>query len=150
MKVILREDVKGLGKKGDVVDVSEGYGRNYLIPRNLAFPVTKGKIREANLLHESRAKKEAREKKNAEELAARLKGMTVTVAGRAGEGGRLYGAVTSRDIAAELEAVLHKPLDRRKIELPEPIKTLGTYPVVIRLYPGVNAEIKVQVIAEQK
>lgn len=148
--MILRDDVKGLGKKGDVVDVSEGYGRNYLIPRNLAVPVTEGKIREANLIQESRAKKEAREKKNAEELAARLKGMTVTVAGRAGEGGRLYGAITSRDIAAELEAVLHKPLDRRKIELPEPIKTLGTYPVVIRLYPGVNAEIKVQVIAEQK
>jgi len=150
MKVILREDVKGLGKKGDVVDVSEGYGRNYLIPRNLAVPVTEGKIREANLIQESRARKEAREKKNAEELAARLKGMTVTVASRAGEGGKLYGAVTSRDIAAELEAVLHKPLDKRKIELPEPIKTLGTYPVVIRLYPGINAEIKVQVIAEQK
>lgn len=150
MKVILHEDVKGLGKKGEIVDVSEGYGRNYLIPRNLASPVTEGKIREASLIQESRAKKEAREKKNAEDLAARLNGMTVTITARAGEGGRLYGAITSRDIAEQLEAVLHKPLDRRKIELPEPIKNLGNYPVAIRLYPGISAEINVQVVAEQK
>lgn len=150
MKVILQEDVKGLGKKGDIVEVSEGYGRNYLIPRKLAAPLTEGKIKEASLIQESRAKKEAKEKKNAEELAARLKGMTVTIAAKAGEGGRLYGAITSRDIAAGIEAVLKKPFDKRKIELQEPIKSLGTYPVVVRLYPGITAEIRVEVVAEQR
>lgn len=147
MKVILREDVKNLGKKGDVIEVAEGYGRNYLIPRGLAVPASEGKLKEAALIREGRARKEARARQEAEAAAARLKGLTLTIASRAGEGGKLYGAVTSRDVARELEKLLGRAVDRRKIELSEPIKTLGTFPVLLRLHPGVEVEIKVSVVA---
>ncbi len=147
MKVILREDVKNLGKKGDVIEVAEGYGRNYLIPRGLAVPASEGKLKEAALIQEGRVRKEARARQEAEAAAARLKGLTLTIASRAGEGGRLYGAVTSRDVARELEKLLGRAVDRRKIELSEPIKTLGTFPVLLRLHPGVEVEIKVSVVA---
>ncbi|AFV10327.1 50S ribosomal protein L9 [Thermacetogenium phaeum DSM 12270] len=147
MKVILREDVKNLGKKGDIVEVSEGHGRNYLIPRGLAVPVTRGVLKEASLIADGRAKKEERLLKNARELASRLDGMTVTLPARAGEGGKLYGAVTSRDIAAALERLLGRKVDKKKIELPEPIKALGVFPVQIRLHPGVQVEIRVNVVA---
>lgn len=147
MKVILREDVKNLGKKGDIVEVSEGHGRNYLIPRGLAVPVSRGVLKEVSLIADGRAKKEERLLKNARDLASRLSGMTVTVTTRAGEGGKLYGAVTSRDIAAGLERLLGRQFDRKKIELPEPIKTLGVYPVQIRLHPGVQVDIQVNVVA---
>ncbi|CEO87788.1 50S ribosomal protein L9 [Syntrophaceticus schinkii] len=106
MKVVLREDVKKLGKKGDIVNVADGYGRNYLIPRGLAVPASKGVLKNVSLIQEGRAKKDARQEQAAQELAARLKGVTVTVKTKAGEGGKLYGAVTSRDIAAELERML--------------------------------------------
>ncbi|HHV34445.1 MAG TPA: 50S ribosomal protein L9 [Syntrophomonadaceae bacterium] len=147
MKVVLREDVKKLGKKGDIVDVKDGYGRNYLIPRGLAVPASKGVLKNASFVQESRAKKDAREEQSARELAVRLKDVTVTVKTKAGEGGKLYGAVTSRDVAAELENLLSQKVNRRKIELPEPIKTPGRYPVLIRLYPGVQVEITVNVEA---
>lgn len=145
MKVVLREDVKNLGKKGEIVDVAEGYGRNFLVPRGLAVPASKGVMKEVSLVKDGRAKKEARQEKNARELAARPDGMTVTVNARAGEGGRLYGAITSRDVAAELERTLSQKIDRRKIEIPEPIKTPGNYPVQIRLYPGIQAVITLNV-----
>jgi large subunit ribosomal protein L9 len=147
MKVVLREDVKKLGKKGDIVNVADGYGRNYLIPRGLAVPASKGVLKNVSLLQEGRAKKDARQEQVAQELAARLKDVTVTVKAKAGEGGKLYGAVTSRDIAAELERMLSQKVNRRKIELTEPIKTPGRYPVLIRLYPGVQVEITVDVEA---
>ncbi len=147
MKVILREDVKNLGKKGDLADVAEGYGRNYLIPRGLAVPASEGKLKEAALVKEGRAKKEARAQKDAEALAAKLKDVTLTIASRVGEGGKLYGAVTSRDIARELENFLGRAVDKRKIELSEPIKTLGAYPALLRLYPGVEVQINVTVVA---
>lgn len=148
MKMILREDVKSLGKKGQVVEVAEGYGRNYLMPRGLAVPVTEGTLKEVNLIKESKAKRDARQLQNARELADRLKDLTVRVAGRAGEGGRLYGAVTSKDVADQLEKTLGRAIDKRKIVLEEPIKTPGTYPVQIRLYPGVQVEIRVEVVPQ--
>lgn len=147
MKVVLREDVRKLGNKGDIVDVAEGYGRNYLIPRGLADPVTKGVLKEVSLVEKSRAKQEKRLLKNAQDLAARLEGMSVTVSTRAGEGGKLYGAVTSKDIAAELQRLAGKKIDKKKIALAEPIKNLGTYPVQIRLHPGVHVEVEVNVVA---
>ncbi|MDH7577353.1 MAG: 50S ribosomal protein L9 [Bacillota bacterium] len=146
MKVILKEDVKNLGKKGDLIEVAEGYGRNYLIPRGLAVPASEGKLKETALIQEGRAKKEARAQKEAEAAAAKLKDLTLTISSRAGEGGKLYGAVTSRDIARELENVLGRAVDKRKIELSEPIKTLGTHPVLLRLHPGVEVKIKVCVV----
>ena len=147
MKIVLLEDVKNLGKKGDIVEVAEGYGRNYLIPRGLAVPASKGVLKNVSFVQDSRAKKDARQEQNDQELAARLQNVTVTVKTKAGEGGKLYGAVTSRDVAAELERLLSQKINRRKIELPEPIKTPGLYPVLIRLYPGVQVEITLNVVA---
>jgi large subunit ribosomal protein L9 len=147
-KVVLREDVKKLGKKGDIIEVAEGYARNFLIPRGLAVEASKGVMKEVSLVKDSQAKKEARQEQEARELASRLQGAEVTVKARAGEGGKLYGAVTSRDVAAELERSFSQKIDRRKIEIPEPIKTPGVYPVQIRLYPGVQVEITLNVVVE--
>jgi len=147
MKLILREDVKSLGKKGETVTVAEGYARNFLLPKDLAVPVTEGKLREATLIQDGRLKKEVRLQKDAESLAARLNGLAVTVTARTGESGRLYGAVTNKDIALELERVLGKPFDKRKLELPEPIKTLGVFPVTVRLHPGLTVSITVTVVS---
>jgi large subunit ribosomal protein L9 len=147
MKLILREDVKSLGKKGETVTVAEGYARNFLLPKDLAVPVTEGKLREATLIQDGRLKKEVRLQKDAEGLAARLNGLAVTVTARTGESGRLYGAVTNKDIALELERVLGKPFDKRKLELPEPIKALGVFPVTVRLHPGLTVSISVTVVS---
>ncbi len=149
MKVILQQDVKALGKKGDIVEVAEGYGRNYLIPRGLAVPLTAGKLKEASLIKEGKAKREERALREAQELAARLQGAVVTLARRAGEGGKLYGAVTSMDIARALEELTGQPFDKRKVELLEPVKSLGSYEVVLRLHPGVQARIKLNVVGEE-
>jgi large subunit ribosomal protein L9 len=149
MKLILREDVKSLGKKGETVNVAEGYARNFLLPKGLAVPVTEGKLREATLIQDGRLKREARIQQNAESLAARLQGLTLTIAARTGESGKLYGAVTNKDIALELERVLGKPFDKRKLELPEPIKTLGAFPVTVRLHPGLAVLITVTVTSKQ-
>ncbi len=149
MKLILREDVKSLGKKGEAVNVAEGYARNFLLPKGLAVPVTEGKLREATLIQDGRLKREARHQSEAESLADRLQGLTLTIAARTGESGKLYGAVTNKDIALELERVLGKPFDKRKLELPEPIKTLGAFPVTIRLHPGLAVSITVTVTSKQ-
>lgn len=148
MKVVLCEDIKKLGQKGDVIDVAEGYARNYLIPRGLAVAASKGVLKDVNFVQDSRAKKDARQEQNAHDLAARLQDLTVTVEAKAGEGGKLYGAVTSRDVAAELEHLLSEKINRRKIELPEAIKKPGNYPILIRLHPGVQVEITLNVVAK--
>ena len=144
----MRDDVKMLGKKVVIIDVAEGDARNYLIHRGLAVEASKGVMKEVSLVKDSQAKKEARQEQEARELASRLQGAEVTVKARAGEGGKLYGAVTSRDVAAELERSFSQKIDRRKIEIPEPIKTPGVYPVQIRLYPGVQVEITLNVVVE--
>lgn len=149
MKLILQEDVKNLGKKGEAVNVAEGYARNFLLPKGLAVPASEGKLREVTLVQDGRLKKEARLQQKAEGLAGRLQGLSLTIATRTGEAGKLYGAVTNKDIAQELEKVLGQPFDKRKLELPEPIKTLGTYPVVVRLHPGLVVTIQVTVVAAQ-
>ncbi len=147
MKMILRSDVQGLGKKGETVSVAEGYARNYLLPKGLAAPVSEGSIKEAALIQDGRLKKEARIQQKAASLADRLQGLSLTITARTGEAGKLYGAVTSKDIAQELERVLGQAIDKRKLELPEPIKALGTYTVAVRLHPGLVVTIQVQVAA---
>ncbi len=147
MKLILREEIKSLGKKGETVNVAEGYARNFLLPKGLAVPVSEGKLKEAILIQDGRLKKEARLQQHAEGLAGRIQGLVLTVSTRTGESGKLYGAVTSRDIAQELERVLGGPFDKRKLELPEPIKTLGAFPVTVRLHPGLVVTITVNVVA---
>ncbi|MGD0152543.1 MAG: 50S ribosomal protein L9 [Thermacetogeniaceae bacterium] len=146
MKLILREEIKSLGKKGETVSVAEGYARNFLLPKGLAVPVSEGKLKEATLIQDGRLKKVARLQQYAEGLAGRLQGLTLTISTRTGESGKLYGAVTSKDIAQELERVLGQPFDKRKLELPEPIKTLGAFPVTVRLHPGLVVTITVNVV----
>jgi len=147
MKVILREDVENLGKAGEVVKVADGYGRNYLIPRQLALLAD---VRNMKALEHDRKVIETRAKKArkaAEDIAASISGMSLSISARAGEEGKLFGAVTSRDIAEALDAKGIK-VDRKTVQLDEPIKQLGDYKVKIRVATEVVPEISVSVIAE--
>lgn len=147
MKVILLQDVAKIGKQGDIVNVKDGYARNFLIPRGLAVVADEGNLK--RLKHEQgvAASKQERERQEAEELKERLESMTVTLKVKTGEKGRLFGSITSADIAeaAEKQGIT---IDRRKIELPEPIKTLGNYVVTVRVYPGITAQLKIAVESE--
>ncbi len=147
MKVILKQDVEKLGKTGDVVKVAPGYGRNYLIPRNLAIEATPGNIKIAEVEKISQARRDHREKESATLLARDIVKLTVTIQKKSGEEGSLYGSVTALDIADFL--VNHKiDIDKRKIQLEEPIKTLGEYQVPIRLHREVTVPIRVIVEPE--
>lgn len=147
MKVILRQDVKSLGKAGQVVEVADGYARNYLIPRGLAVEATRQNLAS---LEEQRRQEDRRARQQLEQARAdarKLEGKVVTVTARAGEGGRLYGSVTAADVAAALEPLLGYRPDKRRIELAEPIRHVGRYQVTIRLHPEVSARVAVDVTA---
>lgn len=147
MKVILKQDVEKLGKAGDVVKVAPGYGRNYLIPKRVALEATPGNIKIAEMEKLAQARRDHREKETATILARDILKQTVTIRRKAGEGGSLYGSVTALDIADFL--ITHKiDLDKRKIQLEEPIKALGEYQVPIRLHREVTVPIKVIVEPE--
>jgi len=148
VKVLLRDDVENLGRKGDLVDVADGYARNYLLPRGFAMRATKGTVRQAEAMKRNREIREAKERAAAEELSATLSAAPVTVAARAGEEGKLFGSVTSTEIAAVLSERSGVDVDRRKLELDEPIKDLGTSEVKLRLHPDVETVITVEVVAE--
>lgn len=145
MKVIFLQDVKGQGKKGEIKDVADGYARNFLIPRGLAQPATEGNLKSIGQMKaaENRRKEKAREE--AQALAAKLAGMTLVIRAKAGENGRLFGAVTNKQIAEELEKQGIK-IDKRQIELDEPIRTLGVTRVTLRLNPEVKGELNVQIV----
>lgn len=147
MKVILRQPVKGLGEEGAVVSVADGYARNFLFPRNLAVEASEANLK---ILHERRRRIEEEARRVLEEakaLGARLKGRTVTVRVRAGENGRLFGSVTSQDIADALEGDLGVRVDKRRIELSDPLKSVGSYHVTVRLHSQVTVELSVNVVA---
>lgn len=148
MKVILLEDVPGLGTRGDLVDVADGYGRNYLIPRKLAEQATKGNMKSLEQRRQALRRRAEKEKAAAEALAERLAGLTFTITARAGEQGRLFGSVTSSDIAAAVQEQAGVEVDRRRIELEDPIKSEGVYEVPVRLHAGVSATLRVEVKAE--
>jgi large subunit ribosomal protein L9 len=145
--VILREDVKSLGKAGEMVRVKPGYARNFLLPQGLAFEATEGNKK--RIAAETRAKgvRNQAERTEAERFAATLGGVTLTLTGKAGEEGKLFGSITAQDIADALAAQGHQ-VDRRRIELEHPIKTLGHHTVGVRLHPEVHAEVRVSVVAE--
>ncbi len=147
IEVILKEDVEHLGHSGDVVRVAPGFARNYLLPRKLAMQVTEGNKRQIEHVKKVAAQKTAEDKAAAEQLAQRLAGVVCVIARRVGETDTLYGSVTSTDIADVL-AAQGIEIDRRKIQLPEPIKQLGDFQVPIRLYRDVVAPIAVQVVKE--
>ncbi|OIQ59243.1 50S ribosomal protein L9 [Moorella thermoacetica] len=148
MKVILTADVAKLGNRGTLVEVSEGYARNYLLPRGLAVEATAGRLKELDLEKKRREKKENQELENARHQAARLDGGVVKITTRAGETGKLFGSVTNKEIAEAIKNTFQISLDRRKIDLKEPIKALGSYEVTLKLHPTVQAHLLVQVVAE--
>ena len=143
MKVILQQDVKGQGKKGQLIEASEGYARNYLLPRKLAIAATADAINTMNLKEKARKAEEARQKAEAEATAKKLEGLMVKIPAKAGEGGRLFGAVTAKEIAEGIEKQLGTTLEKRKIVLKEDIKALGSYTVEVKIYNGVSASLYV-------
>lgn len=147
MKVIFLQDVKGQGKKGEVKEVSEGYARNYLLPKGVVQLATEGNKKTLDQMNASAEKKKLQEKEAAEALAASLSEKTVVIKAKSGEGGRLFGAITSKQIADALEAQKIK-IDKRKIELEEPIRTLGVTKVTVKLHTDVKGTLNVQVVEE--
>ena len=145
MKVILQQDVKGKGKKGELVNVSDGYARNYLLPRGLAVEANSNNLNVMRSQNEAKARKIAEEKAAARALADSLVGKTVEIAVKAGENGKLFGSVTAKEIADAIQDSLHLEVDRRKIQLEEPIRSCGTASVVVRLYPDITATVFVVV-----
>ena len=147
MKVILLKDVKNLGKKNDVIEVAEGYARNYLIPRGLAAEASAGNLKQREQELATQSRKRQREEEQAQAIAQKLAGLRLQIKVKAGEGGRLFGSVTSADLAKELER--HGiAVDKRRIELEEPIKQVGSYEIPVKLYPGVQATLAVTVVGE--
>jgi len=147
MEVILKEDVDNLGHRGDVVKVAEGYGRNYLLPRKLAMQATEANKAVIEQMKASAARRSASEKAVAEELVTKLEPLSLTFTRKSGEEGRLFGSVTSADIATELAANGFE-IDRRKIQLADPLKTVGDFSVGVKLHKEVTAHVKVKVVAE--
>jgi large subunit ribosomal protein L9 len=148
MKVILQQEVKKLGKKGDILEVSEGYARNYLLAQKLAITATATNMNVATQQKASEERKQQRAIDEANFLAAQMSKVEVTIGVKMGEGGKLFGSVASKDIADALLAQHKIEMDKRKIDLKDPIKTLGTYPVSIKLHAEISAKIQVHIIAK--
>ena len=148
MIVILKQDVPGTGKAGEVVKVSDGFARNMLIPRGMALEATEGNVRNLEKQQELQRKKAADSKAHAQAQAEDLKSKKVVIKAKAGEGGRLFGAITSKDVSEAIKSQLGMDVDKKKIELENPIKNIGTYEAVIKLYPEVKGSLKVEVEAE--
>ena len=149
MEVILKEDVANLGHRGDVVKVADGYGRNFLLPRKLAVAASESNKKIVEQERQGHLRREAKEKAGAQDLANMMAGVTVVIAQKAGEQEQLFGSVTSKDIAEALERQDYQ-IDRRKIQLDDPIRQLGQYQVPIRLHREVTVEITVQVVREEE
>jgi large subunit ribosomal protein L9 len=147
MEVILRDHVEKLGKRGEIVKVSDGYARNYLLPRKLALPATEGNRKHVERERKIMETREAEEKSQAEAIASRLATIDITIARRVGETEQLYGSVTATDIAEFLKTKGFE-IDRRKLILPEPIKTIGEHDVPLKLHREVTAPLKVKVVKE--
>lgn len=146
MKIVLRADVEQLGKKGDLLEVAPGYARNYLVPRGLAMVASKGAEKQAAAMRRNRDARDAREREQAQGAAAKLVATPVQVPARAGEGGKLFGSVTSADIAAAIEAATGVAVDRRKISLDEPLKAVGPAEVEVTLHTDVRITVTVEVV----
>ena len=148
MRIVLRDDVENVGKKGDLVDVSDGYARNYLVPRGLAIRATKGVVKQAEAMRRNRAARDARDCEAAQAVADQLATRRLQVTARAGEGGKLFGSVTAADVADAVRAQTDIEIDRRNLRLAEPIKELGPSEVPLRLHPDVEVVLGVDVVAE--
>ncbi|MDX3852949.1 MULTISPECIES: 50S ribosomal protein L9 [unclassified Streptomyces] len=147
MKIILTHEVSGLGAAGDVVDVKDGYARNYLVPRGFAIRWTKGGEKDVAQIRRARKIHEIATIEQANEIKARLEGVKVRLAVRSGDAGRLFGSVTPADLASAIKSAGGPEVDKRRIELGSPIKTLGSHQVSVRLHPEVAAKLGIEVIA---
>ncbi|NLG58065.1 MAG: 50S ribosomal protein L9 [Clostridiales bacterium] len=146
MKVILLQDVPGSGKKGEIVNVSDGYARNYLFPRKWATQATASAVKEVERRNEKERAEEAARVQEAEELARQINGKTIQIKAKSGEKGRLYGSVTAQEVADALSAQHQVTVDKRKIDLAEPIRSLGKVQASISLYAGVKAAMTISVL----
>lgn len=143
MKVILIEDMKALGKKGKVCEVSDGYARNFLIPKGMAVEATQGNVQDLAHKQKIEEQRKQKEKQNAEEMAAKIDKLQVVLKVKVGEKGRLFGSVTNKEIADVLESEYQLKLDKRKIELKDSIKAIGEHTIMIRIHPEVSANLKI-------
>jgi large subunit ribosomal protein L9 len=149
MKLILTQEVSGLGGPGDVVEVKDGYGRNYLVPRGAAIRWTRGGEKQVSAIRRGREVREIRDVSSAATVKKDLEGLKVRLTVRAGQGGRLFGSVTVADIVAAVAKAGGPQVDKRRVEVGQPIKTVGSHQVVVRLHPEVTATVSLEVVAEQ-
>ena len=145
MKVILKADVKGQGKKGDLINASDGYAKNFLLPKGLAIVADKSAINELEGKKSAAQYHKNQEEMRAKELADKLEGQKVTFKAKSGENGKLFGSITAQDVANEIKSQLHIEVDKKKVQI-ESIKVLGTTDAVIKVYPGISAKVKVEVL----
>jgi large subunit ribosomal protein L9 len=148
MKLILTQEVTGLGAPGDIVEVKDGYGRNFLVPRGVAIRWTRGGEKQIESIQRGRQVREIRDLGDAKDVKGRLEGLSVKLPVRAGETGRLFGAVTVADIVGAVSKAGGPQVDKRRVEVPAPIKTVGAHQVTVRLHPEVTATVNVEVVAE--
>ena len=148
MKVVLRDDVENIGRKGDLIEVTDGFARNFLVPRGLAMKATKGVVQQAEAMRRNREARDARDREAAQALADQLTGRRIELRARAGEGGRLFGSVTSADVVDAVRAQTGVELDRRKTQLAEPLKELGVVEVPVKLHTDVEVTLTVDVVPE--
>jgi large subunit ribosomal protein L9 len=146
VKVILRADVANVGKKGDIIDVSAGFARNYLVPKGMALKATEGNVQQAASMRRARDVRDAKDRGAAEEVASALVPKVITVKAKAGAEGRLFGSVTTTDVATAVQEQTGIEIDRRKLHLDEPIKSVGTHLIPTRLHPDVEFAITVEVV----
>jgi large subunit ribosomal protein L9 len=146
VKVILQKEVDKLGLPGDVVDVADGYARNFLVPRGLAAPASKGAVRHAERLRQAHDERVQKGLGEAQALADALAGTPVRISAKAGEEGKLFGSITAADVAVELEKRAGRPVDRKQVHLAEPIRSVGSHEVTVHLHAEVNAAVTVEVI----
>ncbi len=148
MKIILKETIENLGRAGNIVNVKDGYARNYLIPNNLAIIATEGNLKHIDTIRKKGLEKEAKDRVHAQSQAEIFNKLVLMIPKKVGEDGKLFGSVTSREIYEEIENKSEISIDRRKIILKENIKYIGEYPISIRLFPEVEAQVRVRVIDE--
>lgn len=145
MKVILKADVKGQGKKGDLINASDGYAKNFLLPKGLAVVADKTAINELEGKKSAAAFHKNQEEMRAKELAEKLEGQKVTFKAKSGDNGKLFGSITAQDVANEIKMQLHLEVDKKKVQI-ESIKTLGVTEAIIKVYPGISAKVNVEVL----
>ena len=149
MKIILTQEVSNLGSPGDIVEVADGYGRNYLVPQKLGILATRGAEKQVATIRRAREVREVRDVGQARELAATLQALTVTLPARAGDGGRLFGSVTTADVVAAVAKAGGPKVDKRRVTLSSPIKSLGSHQVSVKVHPEVDATVTLEVVADK-